>query len=548
MEALEARLANMESMLQQPSNTGQSRPPETQESSSSSSDGETSLPSISSGLLFQQLSDQMAAARAKDCLRPLSRTIPSSLTFGKSELWLLQRSLDETYAELPLFNMPWFLDQVQWPDALGRPDAWWQAMLASVVASAILSKAADGSFSDVAVYAWSIFRNAYALLPELILDGDGTGALQAVMALVMFMRQSADTRTTSRLLSMAARMQPHISSQTKDESVHQENETRVSWAIFVLDMDMAMNTGLPTVHSAPPTGNLATNSENDSIFRLRFTLAQIQHLLLPHLATPDEPSLLSLQAALEHWHLSLPPVTSESTLPLVLLHLTYHTTHNQILWTLIQHLSALHFSDPPTLSALTHTYKTTIRTTARTILALIPRIPISLLALWPSLPHAVSATIILLAVICKEPTHPEARQDITLLQSFVAFLNRAISRGCPLQKLRDGVSKFASVAQDAVDVAEKEAMPVNPALWPLSVANGETGKSVSLLLTCEVKSPMGLAWALLGREGVGDMQGAKRLCAIVDVESEGEFGAFVPEEMVPGRYGFRYAEQGTGGW
>lgn len=48
--------------------------------------------------------------------------------------------------------------------------------------------------------------------------------------------------------------------------------------------------------------------------------------------------------------------------------------------------------------------------------------------------------------------------------------------GCDLQRMRDGVSKFEKVAADAVGVAMTAAMPVNPALWPLTVASGHTSK------------------------------------------------------------------------
>lgn len=64
-----------------------------------------------------------------------------------------------------------------------------------------------------------------------------------------------------------------------------------------------------------------------------------------------------------------------------------------------------------------------------------------------------------------------------LLGSFVRFLDKMVrDEGCDLQRMRDGVSKFEKVAADAVNVALAADMPVNPALWPLSIAAGNTGK------------------------------------------------------------------------
>ncbi|KAK5651246.1 hypothetical protein OQA88_12654 [Cercophora sp. LCS_1] len=429
-----------------------------------------------------------------DSSQPRKRVFqaPSPLKPGTAELWLVEQNVGDTYAELPFFGISWLLEQIWRPDALNRPDAAWQGILSSVLGNTILAKTLNGSFPDVAVYAWSIFRNAYAVLPELILNGNNVDAVQAVMAMVLFIRQSADTRTISHLISVAVRMQHLVAYRPVGPgSIDAENKARLSWTLFILDMDIAMNTGLPPSHASLPTADFETESEKDTIFCLRFTLAQIQHRLIPLLTSSDESLLLNLQAELENWRVSVPPPfrpehpddlnpaepPEAPSVHLLGLHLAYHTTNNHLLWTLIQHLSALHYSSLPTLNALTHTYKITVRATARTILSLTPRLPITLPTLWPALHHALSAAIILLTVICKEPTHPEARHDISILRSLVAFLNKAITSGCALFKLRDGISRFITVAEGAVSVAEKETMPVNPALWPLRVANGETAKT-----------------------------------------------------------------------
>lgn len=89
--------------------------------------------------------------------------------------------------------------------------------------------------------------------------------------------------------------------------------------------------------------------------------------------------------------------------------------------------------------------------------------------------YPLSASIVLLAVVCKEPTHAEANGDLSLLAWFVRFLERMVrDEGCDLQRMRDGVSTFEKVATDAVSAALASTMPVNPALWPQSLALGHS--------------------------------------------------------------------------
>ncbi len=91
--------------------------------------------------------------------------------------------------------------------------------------------------------------------------------------------------------------------------------------------------------------------------------------------------------------------------------------------------------------------------------------------------YPLSASIALLATVCKEPTHPEVHGDLSLLHYFVRFLEKMVhDEGCDLHRMRDGVSKLWKVATDAVAAAQTSNMPVNPSLWPLSLASGRTGK------------------------------------------------------------------------
>lgn len=92
--------------------------------------------------------------------------------------------------------------------------------------------------------------------------------------------------------------------------------------------------------------------------------------------------------------------------------------------------------------------------------------------------HPVAASIALLALVCKEPTHPEAQGDLLLLGWFAGYLERMVrDEGYDLERMRDGICTFEKVASHAVSAAMASDMPVNPALWPLNVASGHTGKA-----------------------------------------------------------------------
>ena len=90
--------------------------------------------------------------------------------------------------------------------------------------------------------------------------------------------------------------------------------------------------------------------------------------------------------------------------------------------------------------------------------------------------HPLSASIVLLAVVCKEPTHPEAYGDLSLLAWFVRFLERMVrDGGYDLWRMRDGVCKLEKLGADAVSTALGSTMHVNPALWPLRLPSDYDG-------------------------------------------------------------------------
>ncbi|KAK0730250.1 hypothetical protein B0H67DRAFT_638772 [Lasiosphaeris hirsuta] len=533
----------------------------------------------------------------------LNRIVLSRMNPEASELMLLEHALDLVCAELPFLRTPWFLGQIKQPGAICVPDAWWQAILNALIASCVHFKTHLRSFAETAVYAWAFFKNAYAVLPELILHGDSLGASQALMAMAMFMGLSADTRSAALLLSIAIRMQISIGLHIKAtadgsfSSAEQEDQGRLLWATYILDMDTSLNTALPPAHAgldvtAKVSERWLTASLSDTIFRLRAELAGIQSRIgaqLTVLAVPSQTDLDSLESELDAWTLRVPleirpdcesgtepPCTAdgEADVPVSMLHLVYHNCRSMVCWAFAR-LAAFQALQPrQPINAVYErapTHKNMARSTARATMRSLSQFPTQSFAdLWRALCYPISASITLLAIVCKEPTHPEAKSDLSLFASFVRFLEVMVhEHGCDLQRVLDGVAKFEKVANDAVGAAFGSAMPVNPALWPLSIASGCTGKvgalvlvrlgtsshaelnvliqAIANLLLCESHHPMYVTQSFIGNTPNIDTEVAKQIAEVLDIPwGENGYGPFVPDSLMPATHGFSFGSNNHG--
>jgi hypothetical protein len=361
-------------------------------------------------LPFHQITERFALWKRENCTKVLDRTPLLPVTASTLELRLTEDCVDKICAELPFLQIPWFLEQTRRPDALSVPDAWWQGIVNALIASTFSFQAINSSFRELAVYAWAFFRNAYAVLPELIIHGDNLGAAQAVMAMAMFMRNSADTRTTALLLSMATRMQHSAGLSvraTSDNimSAEDENRYRLYWTAFILDMDMAMCTGLPLVHGDQtvtmdlPSGDWlqaeGTGRLRGVVFKLRAELARIQGRiatqLMAQLITPRNADLVAVESEMEAWLVQVPfdvmpgwevhpsSATRTTDVPVAMLHLVYYNCQSMICWASVRHVTkAMHESLQATVDSIhqrTSNQKRMARAAARATIASLSQFP-----------------------------------------------------------------------------------------------------------------------------------------------------------------------------
>ncbi|KAK4225322.1 activator of stress genes 1 [Podospora fimiseda] len=545
MEALEERLAAMETKLQKGTADTTNQPGDITSASTLSTPESTPV-LTAAGIIppFDSISDRFARWNQEASTKPLERIVLSAVAPQESEKWLLQVCLDEICSEITFLDQSWVMKQLNRPDALTNPESSWQCLLNALIANAILLKTHNSSFNELAPQTWAFFRNSYAILPELIIQSPSLNATRAILVMALFMRHSGDSNTTFNLLSMAIRIQ-NLSAFSQSE-----DQTRLFWTTFILDAEMSLNMGFPPAHSFQSSLSVPEPPTSDIIFHLRYKLALIQHKLTTHLLSPStQPSDLStLEDQLTPLYPRIPTI-STPLISLLLLHLQYFTTLSTLSWAYARLLSS------SASSSLSSHYKSLCRTSAQSIINIFTsptfpsNLPISLL--YRILSYPLTATLILLGMICKQPTLPSNKIDISLLSQFLGVLDNQMSNNnCDsLERIRDAVSKCISIADDAVNVGlegEKISMPVNPALWPLSIAGGETGKSISLLLTCEAFQPMYLIQSLMGNTVNRDTENAKKLGEIlgVDLGEEGSrYGGFVPGGLVPGRWGFVFGRQ-----
>ncbi|KAK4039726.1 hypothetical protein C8A01DRAFT_16330, partial [Parachaetomium inaequale] len=135
--------------------------------------------------------------------------VASPVLPGNAELSLLEHSLEEICKEFPLFDTREFLDRVRSQgaasmEACGSASRW--ACVNAAIALSVHAKTVNGAFEELSPFAWGYFKNAYAAFPELMLQGNDSETVKALVLMALFGRNSADARTTSLLLSTALRL------------------------------------------------------------------------------------------------------------------------------------------------------------------------------------------------------------------------------------------------------------------------------------------------------------------------------------------------------
>jgi hypothetical protein len=277
----------------------------------------------------------------------------------------LMRAIEEICKEFPFFDAPEFLDQARnhWQgissiEACGNASRW--ARLNAAMALSLHLKMANSSFEDLSPIAWAYFKNAYATLPELMLQGNDLETVQALVFMALFARNSADARTTSLLLSSALRLSQALEPSLledinggKRDSGEGEYARNAFWTAYVVDTELSLRCGLSPALS---DGDIELPGNefdvNGSVFRWRAELATMHSAVRTRLYNRDTlrmpdsqllATITTLDQELEGWKMKLPrdvrPGVQKENLDThtAILHLVFHNLIAMIHWAARRH-------------------------------------------------------------------------------------------------------------------------------------------------------------------------------------------------------------------
>lgn len=224
------------------------------------------------------------------------------------------------------------------PDSCADDASRW-TILNSLFATAMLHKTTNEFLIHTSRTAWSYFKNAFSIFPELITRGRDVSACEALLAMTAFMQCTADAQITLQLSAAASRLVQTLGLHRRefyrslDVSTAQRHQ-RVFWATYVLEVEImdkyGCGSGLARGETPVelPLKCLSSSCavleacKCSPLLRWRSELAVIQRRIYDHLSPeapgfPSKDELLrivcSINEQLLAWKRGLPEDTSTKT-------------------------------------------------------------------------------------------------------------------------------------------------------------------------------------------------------------------------------------------
>ncbi|KAJ4204561.1 hypothetical protein NW759_014898 [Fusarium solani] len=121
------------------------------------------------------------------------------------------------------------------------PSRW--TILNSLFATAMLHRTTNESLAHASRTAWTYFKNAFSMFPELITRGRDVSACEALLAMTAFMQCTADAQITLQLSAAASRQVQTLGLHRRDfysslDVSTAQRHQRVFWATYVLEVEM----------------------------------------------------------------------------------------------------------------------------------------------------------------------------------------------------------------------------------------------------------------------------------------------------------------------
>ncbi|KAI7767007.1 hypothetical protein LZL87_013345 [Fusarium oxysporum] len=220
----------------------------------------------------------------------LERTVFVPLPPKEHILHFISSALEDMYQVQSLFStddvLKLFIDQYSAgsSNCHANPTRW--ATLNALIATGIQWKAENKAIEELLPISWAYFKNAFAIFPEILMNGYGVDSCQAMIAMALFMRGTADARASTALLSAAAHAIHCIGLNLEDlygssDLIDIERRRRSFWTIYVLRCNASLNFDLPAPSDEvsvelPSQGLAIDTSSSTHLLRHMSTLALIQ--------------------------------------------------------------------------------------------------------------------------------------------------------------------------------------------------------------------------------------------------------------------------------
>ncbi|KAG4274463.1 hypothetical protein FPRO04_09421 [Fusarium proliferatum] len=407
------------------------------------------------------------------------RKVFAPLPLTEYILHLIPHALEDMYEAQSLFSTDDVLKLFNEQYSAGpsnchaNPTRW--ATLNALLATGIQWKADNKAIKDLYPLSWAYFKNASSIFPEIVMHADGIDSCQALIAMALFMRGTADARAFTALLSAAAHAGHSVGLHLEDihgsnNVIEIERRKRLFWTIYVLRCNASLNFDLPApseeVYTELPSQGLVTDAGlSTDLLRHMSSLAQVQSRI-SRCSSPGSSlskncdkmvqDLVELDIDLESWRKGLPSDVQPTALDQVdnlgvtQLHFAYYAST----WKLYTAMGKL-YSVPLTLiereqpnlhlSTLLPTYS------ARATISLLQGLYSQPLAsLWQIICYPMCAVLILLTAVLNGPGDSEVPLNVESIRKFVVFLQIFQDREeCDLNSLIEFCSKLYDVASFA---------------------------------------------------------------------------------------------------
>lgn len=446
----------------------------------------------------------------------------------------------------PLFHEPTFMHLVERQysdDPYDDNSSWWACMNIALALALRIRVMSNVVPQDDEQRAWLYFKNALAVLTELLMRNTDLLSVQALLGCALFMSGTANPQPTFFFISAAVRLSHSIGLHKRGTSfnlhpIEAEQRKRVFWIAYMLDKDTCLRSGRPPAQDDedmnvelpsedPPdnVGNIpiADGQGKINLFRLMCEFAIISSKVYKKLYSvqahkQSDGELLNtigdLDKELEDWKDRIPidfrpeheikATHTPLVIHIVVLHFSYYnclsTIHRMSVhhgyWTSRLSDYAISGLNARPLNPRVFSSAALCVQAARASIHLIKYIPQGDFAcVWLIIYFPVSALVTVFANILQNPQDARARADIKLMDLVVNFLTNVVAEegSGSFKRMLTVCAEFTRIARLSLDKAEKEGTKRKRKVLPeeqQSLASGQRAMVQAQALAQNVSRPL----------------------------------------------------------